>query len=165
MSKLKTFFTTDWKTRRLAIKIFLLCGITRVLILTLPFKKLQIHLGKHNVETAEKVAIKQLKIAREIGVFVEHIADYTPWQSKCLVRAIVAQYLLRKKGIATTLYLGVAKSEVKTESKRLKAHAWLRCGSLFVTGGQNIGDFKVISKFSNENQIRGKNNSIEPAGT
>lgn len=150
MSKVKTFFKVDWKTKYLAVKIFLLCGIARVLILIVPFRKLQPYLGRHNEETSYKIEKETYKVAHQISWMTQSIATHTPWQSKCLVQAIVAQYLLKKKSIPTTLYLGVTKSE----RKGLLAHAWLRCGKMYITGGRSKDAFKIISKFSNEQLIK-----------
>ena len=46
-----------------------------------------------------------------------------------------------EKGIASTIYLGVFK-----ENGKLKAHAWLRCGQLYLTGGNGEG-MAVVAKF------------------
>ncbi|MEG0711156.1 MAG: lasso peptide biosynthesis B2 protein, partial [Niameybacter sp.] len=69
----------------------------------------------------------------------------TPWESKCLVQAMVAQYLLKRRRIATTLYLGVAKGS----EGELKAHAWLRCGQMIVTGDGARRDYKEVARFAN----------------
>ena len=57
-----------------------------------------------------------------------------PWKSECLVRALVARRMLLKRSFASTLYMGV-----RMENGELKAHAWLRCGDLYVTGGTGAG--------------------------
>ena len=62
----------------------------------------------------------------------------TAWESKCLVRALTAQRLLKKKGIPSTMYLGC-----KMEEGNMVAHAWLRVGKLYVTGGNGESYSKV----------------------
>ena len=65
------------------------------------------------------------------------------WESKCLVRAMTARKLLKEAGIHSTLYLGVGKDEGK-----MIAHAWLRCGQMYVTGG-NGSSYAMVAKFRN----------------
>lgn len=147
--KIHTFLKISWKGKWLAIQTYCLCGIVRAMTLLIPFKKIQPHLGSHNLETPEVAEMMQYKKAKQIKWIIRAVSPHTPWQSKCLVQAIVAQHLLRKRGVATTLYLGVAKS-----GEHLNAHAWLRCGEMIVTGGEAVARYTVISKFSNENCIK-----------
>ena len=49
--------------------------------------------------------------------------------------------MVKKKNISSTLYLGV-----KTENGKMSAHAWLRTGMLYVTGGSGEG-YVVVDKY------------------
>ena len=84
------------------------------------------------------------KIASHISWVVTLISSKTPWESKCLVQALTAQRMLKSKGISTTIYLGVRK-----EGNEMKAHAWLRCGEYYVTGGAIREQYTVVAKFAN----------------
>ena len=57
-----------------------------------------------------------------------------PWRADCLVQALAAQHWLRRRGIATTLFVGVRKDQ-----EDFAAHAWLMAGDRMVTGGQVAG--------------------------
>lgn len=146
LRKAKTLGKMDFITKWLVLQTFCLCGIVRLLILTIPFKKIQPYLGTRNEESCNEITLEQYKQAMKVKWVVQSVSRYTPWESKCLVKAIVAQYLLRKKGISTTLYLGACRAE----EGGLKAHAWLRCGQVIVTGERSKADYKEVSKFSNE---------------
>ena len=50
-------------------------------------------------------------------------------------------------GIPTTLYLGVARDPATTS---VQAHAWVRCGSYYVTGGEDRERYAVVSTFAEE---------------
>jgi hypothetical protein len=52
--------------------------------------------------------------------------------------------MLKCRGVHSTLYLGVAKEG----EKGLSAHAWLRSGTLVLTGGPGKERFTVISTFA-----------------
>ncbi len=67
-----------------------------------------------------------------------------PWQSKCLDQAIAAHQMLRRRGVPSTLYLGVAKEG----DSALSAHAWVRCGRLLVVGGEGRHRYTVVNTFA-----------------
>ena len=75
---------------------------------------------------------------------METISRYTPWESKCLVQAIVVKVLLNRRRIKSALYLGVA----KTGQGGLAAHAWLCAGGSVVTGDDCGAEFTVVAKFA-----------------
>ena len=72
------------------------------------------------------------------------VCDKTPWESKCLVRALAAQRLLCRRGLSSTLYLGCGMEEGK-----MVAHAWLRFGEMYVTGGDG-GGYTTVARFCKE---------------
>lgn len=90
-------------------------------------------------EDAEKLAA-----ARRIGRIVETVCRHTPWESKCLVKAIVAKIILRYYGINNTLFLGVG----RYEGDDLVAHAWLRYGETIITGGHGTEKFTIVAEFA-----------------
>jgi hypothetical protein len=99
------------------------------------------HFGTEGEESSYEAPIEQLRYAKMISGYVNRSADKTIWESKCLVRALTAQRLLKKKKIDTTLYLGVGKDKDK-----MIAHAWLRCGRLYVTGGDGAG-YAIVARY------------------
>jgi len=132
--------------RRLLVEAFLLLGVARLALLILPFKCLAITFGRHMKETGTEINSSDICCARMIGQAVCAAANYTPWKSVCLPQAVTAQWMLKRRHIAGTLYLGVAKNEEKPA--KLSAHAWLRCGNLILTGREGHRQFKVVSTFS-----------------
>ncbi|MEO1800116.1 MAG: lasso peptide biosynthesis B2 protein, partial [Cyanobacteria bacterium J06629_2] len=74
------------------------------------------------------------------------ISYYTPWQSKCLVQAIAAKRMLQSRKIVSTLYLGVTRNSHQS----LEAHAWLRSGQMYLTGGREREEFTVVATFAEE---------------
>lgn len=143
--KIKTFFTIDNKLRIQFIQAFIYTGIYRAFILFVPFNKLRKRMGKHKEESIDVESKEVYKIAKHISWVVNLISSKTPWESKCLVKALTAQRMLKKIGISTTIYLGVKKDK----DNNMLAHAWLRCGEYYVTGGSNKDGYAVVAKFSN----------------
>ncbi|MCX5784510.1 MAG: lasso peptide biosynthesis B2 protein [Elusimicrobia bacterium] len=153
MSWFNYFYAVPAKWRRrtrverlLLLEAFVLLGIARLTVLALPFKWLSGSLGRHMNEAADLVSASELELARQVGRAVRSAANYTLWESVCLPQAVAAQWMLKRRHIAGTLYLGLAKDEAKTE--KLAAHAWLSCGGLVLTGARGHRQYTVVSMFS-----------------
>ncbi len=132
--------------RLVLLEAFALLGIARLVVLVLPFKWLAVSLGRHMKETGTEINSSDLCSARMVGQAVRSAVRYTPWESVCLPQAVAAQWMLKRRHVAATLYLGVAKDQTKQEN--LAAHAWLRCGSIILTGAEGHRQFTVVGTFS-----------------
>ncbi len=132
--------------RLLLLEAFALLGIARLLVLTVPFKWLACSLGRHMKVSSEEICISDLNLARIIGQAVRSAAGNTPWESVCLPQAIAAKWMLNRRKITGTLYLGVMKDKLKME--KLTAHAWIRCGNIIITGAEGHRQYTVVSTFS-----------------
>ena len=58
--------------------------------------------------------------------------------------ARIAQIVLCRRGLSSTLYLGCGMEEGK-----MVAHAWLRFGEMYVTGGDG-GGYTTVARFCKE---------------
>ena len=129
------------RTKGQTVYILFFSAYYRLKILMLPKTLLEKELGIEGKESPLAVDYEDRKTAYWVGQRVERTCDKTWWESKCLVKAMIAQRMLHKKGIATTLYLGV-----RTSKAEMLAHAWLRCGSVYVTGGDG-GENVVVGMY------------------
>lgn len=125
----------------LTIKIIFYTAIYRFLILTMKAERLEKRIGIRGEQSEPTETEDNLRKAYWIGKRVCRIADHTPWESKCLVRSLTARKLLNEAKIPSTLYLGVGK-----EDDKMIAHSWLRCGELYVTGG-NGANYATVATF------------------
>ena len=146
LRKLRTLRQLSWWQRALWLEAWLWLGLARFLVLTIPFKHIAPHLGTHQTESGSTLSPEETKIARLVGRAVHSAAHNTPWNSNCLARAIAAKRMLRRRGVGSTLYLGVNKDEVGD----LAAHAWVRCGEFWLTGGRGDLHYTVVSTFAEE---------------
>ena len=143
--KIKTFiFKIRIKDKLLFLEAFVLTGIIRFKILRKPFNKLKEEMGTYNKESKEDVELSEYKVCKKIRWIVTTISNHTPWESLCLVQALTVQNMLKRRNISTTIYLGVNKIDIE-----MKAHAWFRCGKMYITGGNGSG-YATVAKFSNE---------------
>jgi hypothetical protein len=66
-----------------------------------------------------------------------------PWMNAlCLPRALAAHAMLRRRGIASRLCLGVAR-----EGSELAAHAWVEIGEDKIVGGSEANGFTRLAEF------------------
>jgi hypothetical protein len=66
-----------------------------------------------------------------------------PWMNAlCLPRALAAQAMLRRRGIASRLCLGVARDGVE-----LHAHAWVEVGKEKIVGATDANAFTRLAEF------------------
>jgi hypothetical protein len=94
-------------------------------------------------ESSNEATIDDYRFAKKVAYSVNQVCNKTKWESKCLVRALTAQKLLSEKGIDSTLYLGC-----KEDNGKMVAHAWIRCGQAYVTGGNGAADgYAIVEKF------------------
>lgn len=114
------------------------------MLLNRPFGEITAHLGQAGLETDDKHINGQT--VRQIAWAVSAICKRTPWKSKCLVQAMTARKMLTRRGIACTLYMGACRSD----QGEMQAHAWLRSGTMFVTGGDGSKKYAITSIYGTE---------------
>lgn len=129
--------------KRLTIYAYFYSAIYRFQVYFIKPKYLQKHWGAEGQESPNEEVPWKYRYAMNVSKVVDRICSKTAWESKCLVRALTAQKLLKKKNIGSTLYLGCGYDE----NGRMVAHAWLRCGKMYVTGGDGTG-YAVVDKFA-----------------
>ena len=73
---------------------------------------------------------------------VENVGAKSWMNALCLPRALAAHAMLRRRGIASRLCLGVAR-----ERGALSAHAWVEIGDDKIVGGAEAGGFTRLATF------------------
>ena len=144
-------FHTVYCNRYFLLETLCLLAIARLVIVVLPFRWVAPYLGQRMAETPiENLQLEQQQQLRQVAWAIRKLSPHTPWQSKCLVQAIAAKYMLQRRHINSTLYLGVMRNGVDDQSspEPLKAHAWLRSGRMLLTGGQGYKQFTVVATFA-----------------
>jgi len=134
-----------WADRWLALRAFAWLGVLRAAILLLPFRWVARVLGLAVGMGVPAAAPDLSAQAARIGWAVRAAAARTPWRSACLVQALAGAALLRQRRLPGALYLGVAKES--TRPSAIAAHAWLRCGDVWVTGESGHQAYAVLSVF------------------
>jgi hypothetical protein len=128
------------------LPVWLLLGLSKLIIRLVSFKRLAPRLGAH-VGTNALVPLldeRQEIRALVIGRVVRLSARYTPWDSNCFPQAVAAKLLLSLYRIPYALHFGLAQ---ESTDSGMQAHAWIAAGRIRVTGGASFGQFTVVGCF------------------
>lgn len=124
------------------LEAFTNLALARAAVLCLPFKWVARWCGDEGRETELRGATTDL--AKSLKWAIETASRYGWWNCKCLTQALCGKAMLRRRGLDSTLYLGVH----RPEEGDLMAHAWLRCGDQILTGEVGMEKFTVVGKFT-----------------
>lgn len=119
-----------------------LCTLASVLLRVLRFRRLAPRLGRHMAESPVQHDAATIEQVAEVRWAVGAAARHLPWKPVCMPQAVTAQWMLRRRGIPSTLYLGA------DPARGYDAHAWVRSGAVIVTGGPRQERFAVVSSFA-----------------
>lgn len=166
MGGISKFLALGPADRSLLLATFGWLALFRAMILVFPFKKI---LGMTGLAPGESPRGTEASgpnpawgaQSLRVGWAIRTASAHTAWKSACLVQALAGMHMLRRRGIPSTLHLGVARNasirnshdgadgrEVRADGRGIAAHAWLRCGDLIVTGGAGRERFTELSAFT-----------------
>jgi len=146
MTRLARFLRCSPPNRRLLLEALArLCWAT-LLIRVVPFRWIAPHLGRPMTESPVDIGEAELRLALRIAWAVQAVARHVPLGFVCLPQAIAAKWMLRRRRLPSTLYLGLQRQE----ELKLTAHAWLRVGDKILTGRAESLDHTVIATFAED---------------
>lgn len=144
--KLKTFIALPLRDKLFFLDAVLLLSISKMVVLTLPFKKVAPYLGKVNSPIDNRLDSLQTAKAERVKLFVQMAAGNVPFKSVCLDQAMAGMLLLRRFKIPSNLCLGVKRND---KEQKLDAHAWIECGGRILIGGQRSLQYTKVAHFAN----------------
>lgn len=110
---------------------------SKLLLMLFPFRVCkQLFHKKKLYRQADVHLLKTIRIA------IERANKIAFWSNVCLVKSFAARLMLQRRGIASSIYLGVT---IKN-GKELAAHAWLISNGVYVTPRGDTA-FKEIYNF------------------
>lgn len=128
----------------LLLETALCLAAARLALAALPFRWVIRGLRLRQGEAPGERDASTLAQEQRVAWALERIRRRAPWTGRCLARALAGSYMLRRRGVACTLHLGVAKNG----NTQIEAHAWLRSGDFVVAGGEDLGRFTLLATFS-----------------
>jgi len=73
---------------------------------------------------------------------VKRATRWLPWETTCLSRAVTVKLMLNRRGIPSTLYLGIA-----NQDSTIVAHAWVRAANVVVVGEHGPSLYATVASF------------------
>lgn len=140
-------FTTKWKRTSwadvaLLAETMLVLTVASAAITVLPFRRI----GALASRAAKAVSLSELERKKTIWRVrwaVQVCAARVPWKAVCFQQGLAAQWMLRRRGVASQMYYG-AKPDPE---KGLAAHVWVRDGDTDVIGVDAAQGFAVLTVF------------------
>jgi poly-D-alanine transfer protein DltD len=142
--KIQRFFRLGWSERHIFVLASIISSLYSLIILFTPMSWYLKRLGEKSKESTFSVSEEESFKIQQIKRGMLRVRRYLPWRTKCFASAITAKILLKRRKISSTIYLGIAKEG----SEKIIAHAWLRSGSIIVTGKDEMLKFTPIVFFS-----------------
>lgn len=127
--------------KKMTISVYWYVLLYRLCLLLLPMSCIESMMGVRGEDSSMDTELQNVRLIRLVSFHVNRVTQHLPLKRKCFVRALTARKILMKHGVDSTLYMGVALEEGK-----MVAHAWLRCGQMYVTGGDGTG-YSMVAKF------------------
>ena len=144
MTLLQKFIKLNFTRKCLYLEVVFWLAVSGLSVRMLPFRLVARILGKHMAQSEAKYDQDTLKKVQSVISAVTVAGRHVPWECKCLVQAITGKMVLKRKGIQSTLFLGIAKQN----PVELSAHAWLKVDQWVVLGGGGLEKYAVVSTFS-----------------
>jgi hypothetical protein len=152
--KARSFFRQPLFVQLWFPPVWVLLGISKVLIFTIPFQRLAPQLGVlTGIEPwVPQLTLKETHRARLIGRVVQMTARYTFWNANCFPQAITARWLLGLYDVPYVFFFGLSRDA--NDPDGMKAHAWVAAGPVRVTGGYSFHQFTVVGTFADAGLAR-----------
>lgn len=145
----RKFRDADHSKRALAIEACIaLCHARIVTLMTASvYTRCLGDLGEetHTIDPSQEME------AAEIGKMVAVIAKAMPFRAVCLQQAIATRRMLRRRGIAACVNLGMSSSAIKEPiaDHARSAHAWVVAGKTIINGDLDVDleNYVVVARF------------------
>lgn len=135
-----------WRSRWLMLDVlFTLCWFS-LYVRWRSFQQLSARWQGQGMETPQDIDPAHQATAREVEWLIDAASRRLPFEATCLMQASAAKSILARRGIASTIYFGVAPS--RDDGRAVNAHAWLRCGARIITGRAQARECRALTWFS-----------------
>lgn len=120
----------------------LLLGYARILVNFVPLThwRDQVSVSKHVEGQTPQLSKKQRQTSRMVMRAVKRVGRNVPVKFVCLPQAFAARWMLSRRGIPTSLFLG---TRLEAEEDR-EFHAWLKAGDIMITGDCDESAYAVF---------------------
>jgi transglutaminase superfamily protein len=158
---IRKFWQLQWNDRLILVEAILMLALSVTVIAIMPFPYVG-RLSSRRLGRAEPSVAERALMVSRVRWAVLASARRVPWRALCFEQGLAAQLMLRRRGIASALYFGVASSD----PKGLAAHVWVRDGDVDIVGAESASEFTVLATFPSPSVDQsGGRNYVHRAGT
>ena len=143
---LASFLRLPATTKALAVEAAAFLALARFLVVFVRLRR-----WRHRISTAQEDHAPVPALAWKVSWVVRRVADVVSFTAVCLQQAIAAQWMLRWRGVASQLTVGV-RPEGRDPAQRLAYHAWLQVGGECVVGCEKVGMYTAFPPFETAGQ-------------
>lgn len=161
LHRVRSFLRFPVREQWLMVQTFVLLGLARAAILRVGFGRLERLMGDRQTESPRQLSEDQLLAAAQVARSLRVVSPRTPWTSNCFPQALVGAFLLRRRGIEPTIYLGARID--RSVDAGMAAHAWLRAGERYVAGGDGSKAYGTLIAYSRSGERVATNEQPAPA--
>ena len=137
---LRSFLERSFREQLLLVQTTLLVVVIGVGIRLVHYDRL-----RGGLNAVPTVPIDSSLPREQLGWSVDTVATVLPGEWNCLVRALIAEQLLVRRGYEAKLRFGIDESSVDSNgSGELQAHAWIESDDVVVVGGSNLSEYTVL---------------------
>lgn len=130
----------SWRERLLLAEASLLLGLSSLAIRLLPFRRVAQLAGR---DRGTPAAPGPEEAVAPIRWAVSAAGRFAPWSPVCFQHGLAAHWMLRRRGLASTLYYGASSDP----ARGLIAHVWIKSGETPVIGCEEAGRYAVLAAF------------------
>ena len=127
MPKLRTFLALDSADKIASLEAIVLVLYAKALIARVPPRRWRSRFGTVGKSTGEAADIAS---TRRVRLAVQRALANVPGAPNCLPQALAARWMLERRGITPSLFIGTRRDEAGVP----RFHAWLKVGEEWVTG-------------------------------
>jgi hypothetical protein len=138
----------------MAAEAFVLLGLFRAALAVVPVHKIMKTVARERLGVVGDAALtdaapgeaseRDVAIAMRVRWAIEAVGRHSPVGFVCFPQTLAAYVMLRRRGVASTMVYGVARSP----QGELIAHTWLLVGDRSVVGGEGSAGFAEVERWS-----------------
>ena len=145
ISLIGKFFRLPRRDRQILLEAALWLAVAGLAIALLPFRQIG-RLAARPIGRPEPPPRARLREVKRIRWAIVVSARRVPWHAMCFQQGLAAQFILRRRGVPSVLYYGVAPDE----GGGLSSHVWVLDGDVNVIGGEIASRFAQLATFPPE---------------
>jgi hypothetical protein len=144
LRRIRSFLSTSPLERRLFAAAILLTAYFRIALFVLPFRRVIGWQGVPGLESPDAADPGSRPYREALHRALLLTARNAPGLATCYTLCLAGKWLLRRRGLPSTLYIGFR----KCEQGRYEGHAWLRSYEAWISGGGSRSLYDVHSYYT-----------------